>query len=124
MKRTMFLVFLITLLLAGQICQSGGGMKLSLKEIKQSADQELKRQGDDPAKLSAVYDENNSNWYIPSLIEEVEERPELKTKIEGHDYIVVLYSRKLPKGKRITGGATYIFVDRNTGEILLLLRGK
>ncbi len=99
-------------------------MKLSLEELKKTADQELQRQGYDLSKMSAIYDENNSDWYIPMLLKGIERMPDLRVKIAGHDYIIVLYKQKPRKGKMIVGGDGYVFVDRNTGEILLFLEGK
>lgn len=107
-------------------------MKLSLKEIKKAADEELKRQDYKLSMMifvgtSAVDDENNTdklNSWLDSWKEYVENTPEHRIKVEGHDYVVVMYQRKIKRGQMIKGGEAYIFVDRNTGEILLFLRGK
>lgn len=117
-------MLLMPLFLTCQLCLAEDNVRLTIKQIKKAADQELKRQGYEPKKMNASYSENNSHWYIPILINGVKEQPNLNAKIEGHDYIVVLYSRKFKKRISIKGGDAYVFVDRNTGEILLLLSGK
>lgn len=124
MKNTIIPICVFFILCIGSLVYSEGFMKISLVEIKKAADRELIKQGYDPLKMHAIYDESNSNRYINGLIGIVMKTEDLRIKIDERQYVVIMYQRKLKKNERIMGGDLYVFVDRSTGDVLLFLSGK
>jgi hypothetical protein len=110
---------------------------LSEQEILKAANRAARRRGFNLAKYGIGYDEGNAGWkyFVTRLSPSYEEngRPvwpdgafeaNLRShwpNLESHDYQAVTYCRR-PPARRPPGiqGRTWILVDRNTGEVLLV----
>jgi hypothetical protein len=109
---------------------------LSKEEIITAANVAARRHGRHPARCVIVYDEGNVDWrrkvirLSPSRWENgrevwpeenfelnMQNRPELK-RLKSHDYQVVSYWSRIEEGAIDEG--TWVAVDRNTGEVLLV----
>ncbi len=129
-----------------QICGSakqterGGKKVLSKQQIIMAANRAARRHGHNPAKFDIFYDEGNAGWrYLvgrlsPPDMENGQPVPcegegtfetNLRSrwpKLQGHDYQAVYYVLRPPAEGVSVGiqGRTWILVDRNTGEVLLV----
>lgn len=126
-----------------QLCSSGkeaekGGTKvLSQEKIIAAANKAARQRGYNPAKDYVFYDEGNAGWrYFVTRLSPPESESEkgpvwpdhafetnLRSRwpnLESHDYQAVYYIRRMPEGYRGLVGRTWIIVDRNTGEILVV----
>jgi hypothetical protein len=112
---------------------------LSKEEIVEAANRAARQRGYKLAKYDIFYDEGNAGWrYLVTRVSPPEYEPEngrpvwpegafeanLRSrwpKLESHDYQAVIYYRRPPAG-RSPGiqGRTWVLVDRNTGEVLLV----
>lgn len=117
--------------------EKGGNEVLTKQEIIAAANRAARRRGYNPAKDYVVYDKGNASWkYFVTRLSPPESESEngpiwsdsaFETNLRSwwptldrHDYQAVFYVRHLPKGSRSIVGRTWILVDRNTGEILVI----
>ena len=129
-----------------QICGSakqiekGGKKVLSKQQIIMAANRGARRHGHNPAKFDIFYDEENAGWrYLvgrlpPPDMENGQPVPSEREgtfemnlrsrwpKLRCHDYQAVYYVFRPPAEERGLSirGRTWVLVDRNTGEVLLV----
>ena len=86
------------------------------------ADAEAKRLGYDVDHMGISFDVYNSRWNERTANDAPDTAPAaLLKKLEGRRYFAVYYSlMKEP----MMGGDLFVFVDRNTSEVIGVLRGK
>lgn len=89
----------------------------------------LKTEGKDPEAMSVSFDAFNSSWsqYIAALQRSTgaseaagDSMRALVAKLEGHDFWAV-YSAPMTPG---LGGDVWTFVDRDTREVIVTIRGQ
>ena len=95
---------------------------MTLETAAESAKKALRDLGYEVDKMRMAADESNSRWerYVagtPGILES----PLVRDMKLGDKRYWVLYFRPVEKRK---GGDAWVFVDRDTGEIIGLIRGK
>lgn len=100
----------------------GSNMVITKEHAIEIADREAMRLGYDTKVMNMEIDEQNTKWstYILSTPSALEGARELKDALKKRKYWAVYYG---PKGL-VLGGDIFIFIDRDTGEILGVLRGR
>jgi hypothetical protein len=86
-------------------------MDITYDEDNQKIKEHLKRSG------VSTYNEGTKTWEKDSPTAPEQEYPELKDK----DYQAVYFG---PKEAGIKGGDLWVFIDKNTGEVIKYIRGK
>jgi hypothetical protein len=118
--------------------EKGGKKMLSKQEILKAANRAARRRGYNLAKYDIFYDEENAGWrYLVRRLSPPELRngfhvwPEREgafeanlrsrwPELESHDYQAVYYVFRPSPGDKGIYGRTWILIDRNTGEVLLV----
>jgi hypothetical protein len=113
----------ITLLLCSCAIAEGGGKNSMITEIEArvSADNEALRLGYIPKEMKVILDCENLTWnqYLVhggSSIKNLD----LKRQLEGRRFWAIYYEP--PQGQ--VGGDLFVFVDKDTGQIIGHLRGQ
>jgi hypothetical protein len=124
---------------SGTQMEKGGKKVLSEREIIAAANRAARRHGFNLARYHVAYDKDNAGWRYgvtrmsPGIIKDGRyiwpegafeanlhrHWPEL----ESHDYQAVIYYGRSSRNEPVGGieGRTWILVDRNTGEVLLVV---
>jgi hypothetical protein len=105
-----------------------GNMPINKDRAIEISSAEAKALGFNVSVMEINIDENNTLWkrYSSSLNVStgstiLDEMPEVKSKLKGRAFWVVLF---LPRGYEHHDGDLWVFVDKNTGEIILHLKGQ
>lgn len=94
---------------------------ISKKEVMEIANKEVARLKYNIEEMKIETDEENSHWkwYI-SKTKLIEKNQELETKLKNRNFWAIYYEPK----KNQLGGDLFIFIDKNTGEVIGLLMGQ
>ena len=96
-------------------------MKISNEEAIRIANKEVQRLKYDIDKLKIISDEKNTFWYkYISSGPILESNPDIKNKLDNRDFWAIYYGSREMR----LGGDVFIFIDKNTGEIILVIQGK
>jgi hypothetical protein len=93
-----------------------------LVRMKQVADQEAVKLGYDINNMGVELDVANSQWKKYSAMQRG--LPENISKISGKDFIAVYYFPIPSPDKVMLGGDLWVFLNRGSGEVITVLRGK
>lgn len=97
------------------------GSPLTLSLIKNAADREAVGLGYKIEDMTASFDDANTQWKKYSALTQRENESTLK----GKDFVAVHYALKESTlAPKTLGGDLWVFVDRPTGVIITILRGK
>lgn len=94
-------------------------------EIRKIADDQARRFRLNLSDYQVSFAEHNQFWKKHPVMKKVlENNPNLYEKVKGKEYFVFLYQIIQEPGFEILGGEYYVFIERNTGKILLEFAGK
>jgi hypothetical protein len=111
-------------------CVLANGIVVSRDRAVEIAKQQIAHSGLDVNEYSIEVDEDNKDWneWLSMLGKSRDEsnrrlRQQYDAKLSGKSYWIINFVTKAKPGIVIKDGTTAVFVDRNTGEILMTLRG-
>ncbi len=106
-------------------------MKITKEQAIKIANKEAKRIGYDISRTKIEIDKNNTVWngWSGSIhtnikgetLTALDANPEIKTKLKNKNFWAIYYH---PEEHNVFGGDFFIFVDRNSGEIIYSLKFK
>lgn len=98
-------------------------MHISKEEAIEIANKELLKQDFDVTQKNVSADKENTAWNRHFLSDEtaIENNLHIVESLKDKNYWAIYYQ---PKERRFLGGEAWVFVDKNTGEIILLFYAK
>jgi len=99
-------------------------MKISKEIAVKIANEELLKQGFDVTQKDIIVDKDNTLWNTRYLSDDKfkESNQHIIKKLKNKNYWAIYYTPKRPQG--LLGGEAWVFVDKNTGDVILLFKLK
>jgi hypothetical protein len=98
---------------------------VSEREAIQIANREAVRLGYDVKKMSIEIDQNNSAWRSAlASVDVLKMKPDLAKRLQHRDYWAIHYAPNQKLGPPVFGGELFVFVDKQTGDVIAHLMGQ
>lgn len=127
-KLNVLVLLIIFIFGCGYLNNEVKSMKITIEEAIKIANKEAEKLNYNVSEMNIKIDENNTVWkkYSSSINFSIgstflDDNQEIKTKLKNKSFWAIYY---MPKNINQFGGDLWIFINKDTGKIILFLKGK
>jgi hypothetical protein len=128
--RICFAIFLVLIACLGSVSESLAITKEQAVQIGNKEIRKLEKFGLDHRKWEVYFDENNKEWeWVSSLYKQPGVLPESlryiekqEARLRGKQYFAIRYRYDRNPGREVMDGVAWVFVERNSGKVLLFIK--